>query len=731
MTMDPRLLAALDATLDAEPHLTADAIVDAITTAAPSGQSRNLLDAYVQSHPDGLVSGASDAPMVVGRVVDALRALGATAVQRPRCQDCGLERKLPYVAERGRRCTACFNRSNAEQCSRCGKKRPVEARDGASPVCGLCRRADPANHETCSQCHQLGPVVVRPLSGPVCPRCYQLPKKRCDVCGEQAQIHSRRGGGAVCDRCYRSPPGRCRECGETAMLTVAASAERDGVCASCYRQPSVECASCGRMRPCNVRSEQGPLCWTCGPRPAHPCRRCGRVLPAQLNDAEGPLCSGCYDHVHRQPCGRCGEECRPYESGTCARCVLHERLLDALDLRARPRPELEPLLDALASVDQPRSVLLWLQRSEGAVILAQLAAGEIELSHDGLDTLGRSKPADHVRGLLIASGLVPDIEIHVERLGPWLEELLVGAAPAHAKLVRPFATWHLFRRVRFRADHGRFTENGAKWARLRVRQALVFLEWLDQHGVQLEDLTQSHVDLWLAGGPTTRYVINDFLRWAGNRRLVHGVEVPQRHALSPVVALDDDERWDQVERLLQGNRIDLGVRVAGLLAVLFGQHLSRIVRLRRSAVTRDDQQVSVRLGADDLVLPPRLDVLMSELTNRRGHAAVSTDAWLFAGGTPGRPITAEQMRNRLAELGIVLRPSRQAALLQIASELPAPVLADLLGLHPNTAVEWVRVAQADWSAYAASGPTGGRRAGDVGGSPERRPAAPHGGFAES
>ena len=37
----------------------------------------------------------------------------------------------------------------------------------------------------------------------------------------------------------------------------------------------------------------------------------------------------------------------------------------------------------------------------------------------------------------------------------------------------------------------------------------------------------------------------------------------------------------------------------------------------------------------------------------------------------------------------------------LAARLPAAFLADLLGLHHNTAVRWVRGAGADWSTYAA------------------------------
>jgi hypothetical protein len=33
--------------------------------------------------------------------------------------------------------------------------------------------------------------------------------------------------------------------------------------------------------------------------------------------------------------------------------------------------------------------------------------------------------------------------------------------------------------------------------------------------------------------------------------------------------------------------------------------------------------------------------------------------------------------------------------------MPAAVLADLLGLHPTTAVKWMHQAGADWTRYAA------------------------------
>ncbi|WP_328399852.1 hypothetical protein [Nocardia sp. NBC_00403] len=56
---------------------------------------------------------------------------------------------------------------------------------------------------------------------------------------------------------------------------------------------------------------------------------------------------------------------------------------------------------------------------------------------------------------------------------------------------------------------------------------------------------------------------------------------------------------------------------------------------------------------------------------------------------------------RLNQHGITPHASRNTALLTLATELPAAVLADLLGLHPGTAVRWVRIAKRDWHTYLA------------------------------
>jgi hypothetical protein len=53
------------------------------------------------------------------------------------------------------------------------------------------------------------------------------------------------------------------------------------------------------------------------------------------------------------------------------------------------------------------------------------------------------------------------------------------------------------------------------------------------------------------------------------------------------------------------------------------------------------------------------------------------------------------------EVGIRSGQSRSAALFQLATDLPAAVLARLLGIHITVAVAWQRARAGDWAAYAA------------------------------
>ncbi|MBV9026472.1 MAG: hypothetical protein JO362_22365 [Streptomycetaceae bacterium] len=75
--------------------------------------------------------------------------------------------------------------------------------------------------------------------------------------------------------------------------------------------------------------------------------------------------------------------------------------------------------------------------------------------------------------------------------------------------------------------------------------------------------------------------------------------------------------------------------------------------------------------------------------------------WLFPGGQPGRPISTGQLTQRLNQLGIRPNQARSTALFQLATEIPAAILARTLGIHTDVAIAWQRLSAGDWATYAA------------------------------
>lgn len=56
----------------------------------------------------------------------------------------------------------------------------------------------------------------------------------------------------------------------------------------------------------------------------------------------------------------------------------------------------------------------------------------------------------------------------------------------------------------------------------------------------------------------------------------------------------------------------------------------------------------------------------------------------------------------LNQAGIHVNAGRTTALMNLAQDLPAAVLASLTGMHVVTAEQWHRRAAPDWSAYLAA-----------------------------
>jgi len=155
------------------------------------------------------------------------------------------------------------------------------------------------------------------------------------------------------------------------------------------------------------------------------------------------------------------------------------------------------------------------------------------------------------------------------------------------------------------------------------------------------------------------------------------------------------------------------VRAAGALTLLFGLPSERIRNLTADQLTQDDQHTYLAAGRHPILLPPRLAGLLQRLaTQPQEHLMISHDRRgprrLFPGRVPGQPIASHALTTRLNRHGISVRPARNGALATLAADLPAAILADLLGMHVHTAVRWVTYARRDWAEYLAA------RAADIG-----------------
>ncbi|MGW7007346.1 hypothetical protein ACWGCW_32225 [Streptomyces sp. NPDC054933] len=237
--------------------------------------------------------------------------------------------------------------------------------------------------------------------------------------------------------------------------------------------------------------------------------------------------------------------------------------------------------------------------------------------------------------------------------------------------------------------------------------AVHLLEWLDERGKRLEEINQGDVDEWLADGSGYRYTVRYFLGWAMSRGLVASIKVPCLPRRQPERFLGDDEHLRQLQRCLRDTDLPIDVRVAGVIVLLFGVPLPRVLRLTSNDLDQSGDGVSIKLGTKPLDLPPRLADLTLELLHANCHSSVIGRAgggarFLFPGLVAGQAVQPSGFSVKLSEFGIIVPAACNTARLALASDLPACVIADLFGMHINTAVRWVRYAKRDWLDYVVT-----------------------------
>jgi hypothetical protein len=636
------------------------------------------LDRHLTAFPDALASGSCDAPLAVIALAGLLASAGYPGVRVPRCARCGAAALLRHRIEGGRLCDICYRRSRQEPCTGCGRVKIVHKRTTGGPLCSSC--ATP--RKVCAACGQLRRVTARRDDGePLCTMCHRPPAQPCASCSLVMPAYARTAAGPVCRKCYIPPSRACGECGEQQPIARRATASEPDLCTRCARRPLAACAVCGQRRRCSTRASQ-PVCESC--------RRAGHQ--------PGPAARRTHD-----------PEAERARKTTHARRVLPARVTALLADPIQGVPaQLEPLITALTSAPNPSSVLDWITRRSGAQLLAGLAARAHHepLSHDLLDTCEQTPALHHLRQLLVHAGILPERTEYLDRIGPWLGQLLAGCPPAHAAVIRPFATWHILRRARGRARRQGFTPNAARWARSHILIAVQFLAWLDQRGTTLATATQADVDAWLDNATQHRYLVRAFTEWATARRLATGLTVPAIPHTEPADFPGEDTRWRLLRRCLDDTSMPLDIRAAGTLLLLYGQFTTRLARITAGHLEHDGHDIYLRIDTTPVLLPPKAAALICAQRDatpaRANYQQPTADARpLFPGRLHGQPVRSEALSRRLRQHGIPPRQSRNAALAAWAADLPAPVLADILGLNISTAEAWAQRTRRDWTAYIA------------------------------
>jgi len=370
-------------------------------------------------------------------------------------------------------------------------------------------------------------------------------------------------------------------------------------------------------------------------------------------------------------------------------------------------PALVPLHEALAATKAPTTALRWLTRTTVSTFLDDVAAGRRPLTHQQLDSLAQSPTLEHLRSVLVSTGALPARDEHMARLERVIGELLdTRDNTAERQLLHHYAVWHLLRRLRRRNGGQPITHGQLVAVRQQLRAAIALLDWLSGEHLTLATAGQGDLERWLSRTEgVNHHHPGHFVRWATKQHLTTLV-FPTNRWQGPATAPDDRARWDVARRLLHDDTLNTRDRVAGLLVLLYAQKTTTIAGLTIDRLDTADGAVRLRLGPVPIVLPDPLAQLVTNLTTEQhGHATTGADGpspWLFPGGQPGRPISAGHLRHRLEILGVHPRQARNSALSQLAAELPAALLARLLGIDISVATSWQRISGGDWMTYAAN-----------------------------
>jgi hypothetical protein len=145
---------------------------------------------------------------------------------------------------------------------------------------------------------------------------------------------------------------------------------------------------------------------------------------------------------------------------------------------------------------------------------------------------------------------------------------------------------------------------------------------------------------------------------------------------------------------------DPAARLAAVLVLLFGQRVTRLAVLNLETVAVDDDgRVTLALAETPIRLREPLASLALHVADT---ARARGSKWLFPSSQGNRPLSAERLLQRMANVGLKRAlEARNGTLSTLASQLPPALRAEQLGLSLSGASNWSKATGATRSEYVA------------------------------
>ncbi len=437
------------------------------------------------------------------------------------------------------------------------------------------------------------------------------------------------------------------------------------------------------------------------------------MLPGRsLSHGDQPVCVDCAGITQDYHCSRCGTETEHYRQNICARCLLRDDLTVLLHVNEASQGSettATKLLAALCGAQRPESIHTWLRKPGVRDLLQRLATGEIPLSHEALDIEPNSLRVEHMRSLLTHHKLLPNRDHYLALFQRWLTNKLDDVDdPDIRRPVESFGRWHHLRRIRSLSTDGKPTRGPVHSAKQEITETIKFLTWLKTtHGRTVTSCVQADVDAWLAEGPTTRHAIRTFFVWALKNRTCTNISIGFRQAKT-VPVLTQGQRLAMLKACLTEDVDTLPYRVAATLLLLYAQPVVKIAAMKSTDVmlTPDGLRLSLGDGDPAPVPEPFASLLIEHVASRPNMRTGSSSGseWLFPGYRPGQHIHPNTLMVRLREVGIDLLGARNASLRGLVKEVPAPLVAEMLGYSYQVTQKHAAAAAEPWSRYTPAIP---------------------------